>query len=155
MSKGSSGSIVVVLRKISSGHKVVAFQGDSMDHMYSIARILIGSQEYNRCYAVGADWQGNQLFNVQPEQVYQAPAPYQAPQQGYPQMPQGVYPQQYALPPYQQRPSPPPMPQQGQPYGPPPGYRAVPAYVEDSYAAEPSPAPIQRAFPALPWKGGR
>lgn len=162
MSKASSsGLIVVTLRKISSGHKVCAIQGDSMDHLYSIARILIRSAEYNRCYAVGADWQGNQLFNVQPEQVYQAPAPYQAPQQGYPQMgyqQQGCPQQpQYALPAYQQ---PPMAPQPGNPYGAPPGYRAVPAYVEearadDAYGPPPSPAPVHRALPALPWKGGR
>lgn len=142
MAKNGPG-ITLTLRKISTGYKVVAVAGDDMNHLYSIARILIRSPEYNRCYAVGTDWEGNQLFNVQPEQVYQAPAPYVAPpqpsqfqahyaaQQGYQQLPapQGYYP------------CPPGHPMQQAA----PGYRAVPEILGGTDAYGPPPN-----YPALP-----
>ena len=154
MSRNNAGpGITLTIRKVSSGYKVVALQGEDMNHLYSIARILIRSPEYQRCYAVGTDWQGNSLFNVQPEQVYQPQAPYQTPyqtpQQPYPQMGyQQPQQPQYALPAYQQQAQP------GNPYAmppgyqAPPGYRAVPAYVEDAEVDEPY--GVRPAYPALP-----
>jgi hypothetical protein len=106
MAKGGPG-VTVTLRKVSTGHRVCAFQLDDLNHAYSIAMVLVRSREYMRCYAVATDWQGDVLFNLQPEQVAQGPAPYVAPQ------PQ---PQHYALP----QPQYPVQPQYPQPQYPPP-----------------------------------
>jgi hypothetical protein len=85
MARGQN--ITVTLRRVASGHKVCAFAMDDLNHAYSIAMVLVRSPEYSRCYAVATDWQGDALFNVQPDQVAQAPAPYHAP------APPPVYPQ--------------------------------------------------------------
>jgi hypothetical protein len=115
-------NVTVTLRKVSTGHRVTAFSLDDLNHGYSIATILVRSQEYGRCYAVGTSWQGDVLFNVQPE----APsmAPYQAPQT--PQVHAPPPPRQYAYPP-QALPQHAAPPQYAPPTPPPPsGYHTVP-----------------------------
>lgn len=100
-----SAMFTCTIRKISTGHKITAFQGDSLDHLRSIGLVLVASPNYSRCYIVCTDWQGNVLFNLQPQaSVGLAPGaglPAYAPPPAYPQAP----PQQlYAAPP----PPPPP-----------------------------------------------
>jgi hypothetical protein len=135
---GKGQSIVVTLRKVSTGAKVTSFSMDDLNHAYSIATVLVRSSEYGRCYCVGMDWQQEPLFNVQPSAVQQAPAPYQAPSPHHaPQATQQAYyapPQQhpgYALPahqgyaPHPQQMSPRPyidVHGESEPFAPPPGY---------------------------------
>lgn len=55
------------VRKISTGHKLMAFQGDNLQHLHNICTTLMQSPNYSRCYIVCVDWQGNTLFNIQPQ----------------------------------------------------------------------------------------
>lgn len=55
------------VRKISTGHKLMAFQGDNLQHLHDICTTLMQSPNYSRCYIVCVDWQGNTLFNIQPQ----------------------------------------------------------------------------------------
>lgn len=90
------------IRKVSTGYKLSAFQGDNLEHLHAICATLMQSPNYSRCYIVCVDWQGNVLFNMQP-QAPQALAPGMgmAPQAAhYPQqLPQAAYAPQPAVPP--------------------------------------------------------
>ena len=147
MAKGQS--ITVALRKVSSGHRVTAFQMDDMNHAYSIATILLRSPEYSRCFAVALDFQGDQIFHLTPEQVTQAPAPYCVPQQ---QAPQPQYaPQGYAQPQYA-----PALPQYAPPPQQPPPFQGYPAQYPQQGYAQPHPtyqAEVVEDFPPPPGFG--
>jgi hypothetical protein len=130
MSRNQQFSITVTLRKVATGHKVTAFAMDDMNQAYSIAKILISSQAYSHCYAVGTSWNGDTLFNVQPEQPQVAP--YQMPQAA-PQLP--YYPQQQAYPQQHQYPQP-QYPQNGY-YQQQPQYPALPHYQQPQQPQQP------------------
>lgn len=144
MAKGQN--ITVSLRKVSTGYRVTQFAMDDLDHAYSIATVLLRSQEYSRCFAIALSWQGDQVFHLTPEQVTQGPAPYCAPipPQAHGYAPPGYAPQpQYppALPQYAQ-----PYPQQGyppHPQGYPPQQPVYQAEVVEDFPAPPG-------FPQLP-----
>lgn len=112
-------TVTVAIRKIQTGHRVFVFGMEDMNHAYSVAKILIASPAYAHCYAVGTSWNGDTLFNVQPEA--QHPAPYQAPQPAqlpYYPPPQHAYPQHQGYPQqqhYQQQPQYPALPHYQQP----------------------------------------
>lgn len=143
--------ITVTIRKVSSGYKVTSFAGEDLNQLYSISKVLMKSTEYARCYCVALDWQGEQLFEVRPEQS--APAPYQAPvpqhHQPHPQMNNYGYQHTPQLPPQQQAYYPPPQQQMPQRQymqyaeAPPQYVQAVPTYEgviepDGSYGARPA-----------------
>jgi hypothetical protein len=97
------------IRKVSSGYRITAFQGDNLQHLHSICVVLLASPNYSGCYIVCTDWQNNVLFNLQPQPAY-APSPgaglpmqpayHQAPQQlQYTPPPQYAPAPTYAVPP--------------------------------------------------------
>jgi len=62
------------IRKISTGHRLAAFSGDSLDALRDIATTLMQSPNYCRCYVVCTDYQGNVCFSLQPQgQVARGP----------------------------------------------------------------------------------
>lgn len=137
-------TFTVTLRKVTTGYKVAAFLCDDMNHAYSMAAVLIKSQEYCRCYAVGVDWQGNQAFVVNPVEEC-APPPVAMPQVQHQPQPayvpqfapqQASYPQ--ALPAYYA-----PPPAQVQAYHPQQQARPVPGPygIRPVYPQQPAPSP--------------
>jgi hypothetical protein len=92
------------VRKVSSGYRITAFQGDNLQHLHAICTTLMASPNYARCYIVCVDWQDNILFNLQP-QMSSAPSPGA----GLPMQP-AHYPQQLQYAPQQHAAPPPPPP---------------------------------------------
>ena len=138
MSTRTSSSITVTLRKVSTGAKVCAFAMEDQNHAYSIAKVLMRSTEYGRCYTICTSWDGDQLFCIQPEQVQNTPAPYMAP--APPMVPQHHYPMQPQLPAYA------PQPVYAQP---PPQYRPrQESYIDTVGGPEIPEDPFRPALPA-------
>ncbi len=78
-------TFTVTLRKKSTGYKVAAFLTEKLEVAHTFAVIIIRAPEYNRCFAVGTDWQNNEVFMVgqDPPQEHYLP---REPAYHYPQL---------------------------------------------------------------------
>jgi hypothetical protein len=80
-----SGMYTCTIRKVTTGYKVSAFCGDSLDDLRAISTTLMQSTSWSLCYIVCTDWQGNQCFVLQPQgQSQLAPGAGYAPVQSAP-----------------------------------------------------------------------
>lgn len=107
-------SITVTIRTLSAGRKLCALLMEDLSHAHSVAKTLMESPNYAKCYVVATDWQGAELFNLRPQEAC-VPPPVVMPQY-YPQMappPAPMPPQHYQAYGYQ-------APQQYRPALPPP-----------------------------------
>jgi len=73
-------AVTLTIRKRSTGYKVAALAVDSLEHAWTIANLLVRSPEYSRCFVVGTNWTGDEIFTVgfSPAPAY-SPHSYAAP----------------------------------------------------------------------------
>lgn len=79
-------AVTLVVRKRSTGYRIVALAVDSLDHAWTIANVLARSAEYSRCMVVATGWDGSELWTLgmlAPACPAPPPAPYAAPPPPY------------------------------------------------------------------------